>query len=83
MGKRRWTDEQLTKAVTHNTTITGVIRELGLKVSGGAHEHIKGHITSHFLGQASNKGRKFAEGQIKQRPIDISFRVDDGTRHTC
>ena len=42
-----------------------IVTKLGLKKSGGNHSHIKRRLLeyqidiSHFLGQASNRGRKF------------------------
>lgn len=64
-GRRRWTDEQLTSAVVEASTYAEVLRALGYEPSGGIHSYIKAHIawlgldTSHFVGQAWNKGRTF------------------------
>ena len=64
MGKkRRWTNDQLKKAVIKNVSMTGTIRELGLKPSGGNHRQIRGYIrvlnldTSHWTGQGHLRGK--------------------------
>ena len=66
MSKRRiWTDEQLIEAVPANTTLSGVLRDLGLIPAGGNFRVIKEYIaklnldTSHFLGRGHNKGKSF------------------------
>ena len=35
MSKRKWTDEQFIETVTHNSSIAGVIKALGLIPAGG------------------------------------------------
>ncbi len=61
----RYTKEIMEEAVKSNVSISGVMRQLGVKWSGGQQQNIKLWIkrydldTSHFLGQASNRGRKF------------------------
>ena len=66
MGRKRsYSDEQLRSAVAASTSVTEVLRRLGIKVAGGSHFHISKRIkragfdTSHFLGKASTRGRKF------------------------
>ncbi len=62
MKQRRWTDEQLTRAVAENYSIASVLRELGLVPAGGNYKHIQATIkrlgldTSHFTGQGWNNG---------------------------
>ena len=62
MRKRKWTDAQLIEAVKTNHSIFGVLRQVGLKLSGGSHALIKLRIrqmkldTSHFTGQGWCKG---------------------------
>ncbi|MEV8191107.1 HNH endonuclease [Rhodococcus pyridinivorans] len=59
----KYTKEILEEAVVKSTSVAGVLRHLGLKQSGGAHTHISRRIrrlgidTSHFTGQAHQKGR--------------------------
>jgi hypothetical protein len=59
---RSWTDDDLRRAVRGATSIAGVIRALGLKVGGSVYVTIRERInglnldTSHFKGQAWNKG---------------------------
>lgn len=58
----KYTKEKLQIAVDNCTSIMGVLSYFGLKHSGGSHKYIKDRIkhfgidTSHFLGQASNRG---------------------------
>lgn len=62
---RIYTKEILETVVKNSTSVMEVVTKLGLKKSGGNHSHIKRRIleyginTTHFLGQASNKGKKF------------------------
>lgn len=59
---RTWTDEDLRSAVAASTSIAGVIRHLDLKVGGSVYVLMKERIaqlgldTSHFTGQAWNRG---------------------------
>jgi len=65
--KKTWSDEALAKALTANTTISGVLRTLGLSTSPGNFKTLHRHIlrlgldTSHLLGKAhgsSGSGKK-------------------------
>jgi hypothetical protein len=60
---RRWySDELLAAAAKRAISYAGVLRELGVPVTGGQHAHLARRIraagidTSHFLGQAHNRG---------------------------
>ncbi len=74
MGTRRkYTRELLAPAVKANISVAGVMREMGVKQwSGGTHnllvERIKEYRldTSHFLGQASNRGKSHVGGPDKK-----------------
>jgi len=52
------------------------MRALGYTPSGGMHRYITAYIrhleldTSHFLGHASSKGRKFGDGERRRLPLD-------------
>lgn len=58
----KYTREVLSEAVASSTTMSGVLRHLGLRQNGGAHAHLRRRIaefdidTSHFLGQAHLRG---------------------------
>jgi hypothetical protein len=60
--KRTWTDEQLVAAVKSETSYSGVLRSLGLKLCGGSHAQLKLKIkqlkldVTHFTGQGWCKG---------------------------
>jgi hypothetical protein len=59
-----YTRELLQAAVSECTTFAGVIRHLGQRQAGGTQAHVRRRIkdfgidTSHFTGQAHNKGRR-------------------------
>jgi hypothetical protein len=62
MASRKYTPEMLAEAAAQARNVTGVLRLLGVKVSGGSHAHISrllkrfGIETSHFTGHAHNRG---------------------------
>jgi len=70
--RRPWSDEVLRIAVAESTTHAEVQRRLGYTPSRGIHRYVKGHIlrlgldTSHFVGQAWNRGQR--------KPIDRTRR---------
>lgn len=57
--------------------MTEVLRRLGLRISGGAHAHIKRRLagygidTSHFLGQRVNSGVSHRGGPAKKAPHEV------------
>lgn len=63
MGKLRYTRELLEPLVKESLSMAQVIRKLGLREAGGTHSYLSKKIreleinTSHFLGQAYNKGK--------------------------
>lgn len=64
MGKPiKYTKEILEKVVAGSVSYNGVIRLLGARISGGLSAHLKKRVrdfgidTSHFLGQAHNRGK--------------------------
>lgn len=64
--KRKWSDEQLIEAVSCSQSYFGVLRNLGLSLSGGSHALVKlrvkqlGLDASHFTGQGWCKGHNHA-----------------------
>ncbi len=62
---KRWNEKTLREAVKISTSTRQVLKHLGLVEAGGNYQQIKSHIAffkidnSHFLGQGSNKGKKF------------------------
>lgn len=63
MSKRKWTDDQLQRAIQENTTFAGVLRQISLSSSPGNYSVLHKHIqrlmldTSHMLGQAHLRGK--------------------------
>lgn len=64
MGRRRtWTIEQLSVGVARSRSVAGVLRWLGLRISGGSYRSIQAHIklhggmdTSHWTRQGHRRG---------------------------
>ena len=63
MVRYRYTPEALAEAAANSHSITGVMRALGVRISGGSHAHISRQLkrfgidTSHFTGQVHSRGR--------------------------
>lgn len=77
-GKASITNEQLAACVIKSTSFSDVLREFGLRLSGGSHAHYVRRIraaqidTSHFIGRSFNRGkvpsnRKAASDILKLR----------------
>jgi hypothetical protein len=85
MPYNRYTPEALEAAVQKSVSIAGVLRTLGLKQAGGTHAHISRRIkalgidTSHFLGQASNRGPNH-KGSKKLSCEEVFVRRTHGVR---
>jgi len=68
----KYTEEELRAAVKENKSIRQVLLVLGVDAFGGNYETFKRAVkhfdidTSHFMGQAANKGRNFGP----KRPIE-------------
>ncbi|SBT52729.1 hypothetical protein [Micromonospora auratinigra] len=64
MTRYRYPPEALAAAAARARTVTEVLRLLGVRPSGGSHAHISRQLnrfgidTSHFSGQAHNKGQR-------------------------
>lgn len=78
------TDEQLAVIVSQSYNVYEVLRALGLKQAGGSHSYYSRRIkslgldTTHFTGQASNKGKKFPSRLTK--PEDVLVFRTEGNR---
>lgn len=64
MTRYRYSPEALAAAAARARSVTEVMRLLGVRLSGGSHAHISRQLkrfgidTSHFTGQAHNKGQR-------------------------
>src|ERR1700735_3617820 len=60
--KTKYTKEVLQTAVNNSISMAGVLRALGIRISGGMHALVSRNIkefglnTSHFLGKGANRG---------------------------
>lgn len=72
----KYTKEFLEPIVSHNISMRGVLRDLGLNYTGGNYSHIKKCILKadldlkHFLGQSSNKGKSPINKHTKETFIE-------------
>jgi hypothetical protein len=79
--RRFYSDADLADAVAVSTSVAGVLRLLGVPLSGGQHAHIARRIrragidTSHFRGQAHNRGREFP----RKRPEQVLIVLPPGS----
>jgi hypothetical protein len=61
-ARRLYSDADLRRAVSQSRSMAEVMRRLGMKLTGGSHSHLRRRLTaanidtSHFLGQAINRG---------------------------
>lgn len=73
----KYTKEVLSEAVAASYSVMEVLDYLGLKKAGGTHSHIKGKIekfeidTSHFLGQASNRGKRSSNRKTAEEVLIV------------
>jgi hypothetical protein len=83
MKRTKYTKDILVPLVQESTSLMEVIRKLGLRSTGGSHHQFKkillmhGIDTSHFLGQRSSLGRRFA---IRRSADDILVLRTDGVK---
>ena len=81
----KYTKELLEEAVQNSTSVAGVLRYLGLRQAGGTQSYIGRAIkkfeidTSHFGGQAHNRGKVSPN---RKRPQDILVRLPKGSPRT-
>ena len=83
MKNEKYSKEILTEAVCKSISVMDVLRNLGLKCTGGNHSHIKKRIlthcidTSHFTGSRHNKGKK---NPNRKKSSDILVVLDGDNR---
>lgn len=100
--RRSYREYDLARAVAASNSLSGVLRHLGIKQAGGSQSHIARRIrdgrldTSHFLGQAYNRGkvgprRQAADilvllpagSQRTRRDLLLRAMVESGVRYEC
>lgn len=81
MARRtRYSDEQIAAAVAESFSVMEVMRKIGMRVAGGSHSHLTRRIrnlgldTSHFLGQAHNRGKP---ARNKLVPEEVLLRLPE------
>ena len=84
MRKSKYTKTLLTPIVNDNYSWAAVVRQLGLKLTGGNYRNIQGHVrhhnidTSHFKGQGWAKGKTaLPDDRIKLIKQKISYTADN------
>jgi hypothetical protein len=84
--QRKYTDDDLRKAVVTSFSIRAVLTEIGLTPSGGNYESIKKRIaemgldTSHFLGQAILRGSSHSYGTRPLADILVHKKLENTWR---
>lgn len=79
MVKYKYSDEDLTIAVTQSLSVTDVMRNLGVTIAGGNHLHISNRIKkleldcTHFTGGRHNRGKS---PHNKKTPAEILVLLD-------
>jgi hypothetical protein len=82
--KYKYTPEALAEAAARAYSVTEVMRLLGVRISGGSAAHISRRLkisgvdTSHFTGQAHNRGRP---GR-RHTPLQMLVKLPEGSRRT-
>lgn len=72
--KRKWTDEQLIKAVNTSLSVRMVIKKIGLIPAGGNYDQVKARIkllsldTSHFTGMGWHTGNR-VRAMVPAKPL--------------
>jgi hypothetical protein len=101
-ARRLYPDDDLRRAVAGSRSMTEVLRLLGIKLTGGSHAHLRRRVlaanidTSHFLGQAINRGRPGRRRDVTEilvvlppgsrRPRGKSLKramLESGVPHSC
>ncbi|GAA3444780.1 hypothetical protein [Planomonospora venezuelensis] len=83
--KYRYTPGMLAEAAANSLGVYDVLRHLGITIAGGNHAHISRQLkrfgidTSHFVGQAYNRGRRSSR---RLRPAEILRVQPEGSRRT-
>ena len=73
----KYTKEILKPLVAKNITMTGVMRDLKLRLTGGSHAHLRrlidsfGLSTAHFKGSGSNFGVYHKGGCLRKKPEEF------------
>jgi hypothetical protein len=81
----KYTREVLTAVAAQSRSIAEMLRRLGIRQSGGAHAHISRRLkafgidTSHFTGQAHNRGKS---SQNRLGPKELLVLLPPGSRRT-
>lgn len=87
MPTSKYTKDILEPLCERNTSMMGVVRDLGLKASGGNHSHIKKIVdrlqidTSHFLGRRANLGKAFSGRRKTPEQILVVRPVGSNREH--
>ncbi len=77
MGKFKYSKELLSEVAAKCFSYQQVMRELGLKISGGSSSHLKSKFLyynidiSHFTGNATNRGKTHKGGLEKLKAEDV------------
>lgn len=83
MTTYKYSTSELEEAVASSTSVSDVMRKLGIRVAGGSHRHLSNRIkregipTDHFTGQAHRKGSRDSK---RKTAADIFVVLPEGSR---
>ena len=89
MASGRYTEDEFREAVRASTSISQVLRRLGLRAAGGNFAHAKRTIqclgidASHFTGQAWNRGQRTKDWSDYTRAVHLKPHVIEERGHRC
>ena len=86
---RNYTDEDILEAVKNNKSLTGVLKDLNLKIAGGNYGNMKRNIqrlgadTSHWKGQGWNAGDRTKDWSEYAKSASIKPHLIEERSHCC
>jgi len=89
MSRNKYTKELLSEVAAKSVSIQEVMKCLGLKLAGGTHQYIKNRLKffeidiSHFLGSATNSGKRHKGGSKKKSWNEVLVFRNSGNRQAA
>ncbi len=68
---RKWTIQQMGKAIRDNTSYGGVLRHLGMREAGGNYQTIRNFAEKHKISLDHFKGKGWSKGETAKNAIPL------------
>lgn len=68
---RKWTTQQMSKAIRENISYSGVLKQLGMRTAGGNFQTIRNFAKKHEISLDHFKGQGWAKGQPARNAIPL------------